>query len=210
MLRLPCLSASPPSSCWAERTTLELNMILEHNTLNMMRPDGHLQAEESTTALSDGADFERLEDKDQPTGLADTELNGRLYSSQVSTLDPEKSFSAQGISKGATLSLLPRIIIGGVGGSPEDEKQETQRDSTSTVGGESISIKAIQIASAQATSHGSSAPSPTSALTHAHAHVYPHPRPNPHTSIPPWGRSWHRDGPAGGGRFATHQAFSFK
>jgi len=56
----------------AERTTLELNMILqhslEHNTLNMMRPDGHLQAEESndaTTALSDGADFERLEDKDQ-------------------------------------------------------------------------------------------------------------------------------------------------
>ena len=41
---------------------------LEHNTLNMMRPDGHLQAEESndaTTALSDGADFERLEDKDQ-------------------------------------------------------------------------------------------------------------------------------------------------
>ena len=183
-------------------------MILEHNTLNMMRPDGHLQAEESTTALSDGADFERLEDKDQPTGLADTELNGRLYSSQVSTLDPEKSFSAQGISKGATLSLLPRIIIGGVGGSPEDEKQETQRDSTSTVGGESISIKAIQIASAQATSHGSSAPSPTSALTHAHAHVYPHPRPNPHTSIPPWGRSWHRDGRAGGGRFATHRASS--
>ena len=126
-------------------------MILEHNTLNMMRPDGHLQAEESTTALSDGADFERLEDKDQPTGLADTELNGRLYSSQVSTLDPEKSFSAQGISKGATLSLLPRIIIGGVGGSPEDEKQETQRDSTSTVGGEPSSIKALQIPSSQAT-----------------------------------------------------------
>ena len=73
MLRLPCLSAYPPPSCWAERTTLELNMILEHknlehNTLNMMRPDGHLQAEESNgapTALSDGADFERLEDKDQ-------------------------------------------------------------------------------------------------------------------------------------------------
>ena len=71
MLRLPCLSAYPPPSCWAERTTLELNMILEHNldhnTLNMMRPDGHLQAEESndaTTALSDGADLERLKNKD--------------------------------------------------------------------------------------------------------------------------------------------------
>ena len=42
---------------------------LEHvETLNTMRPDGHLRAEESndaTTALSDGADFERLEDKDQ-------------------------------------------------------------------------------------------------------------------------------------------------
>ena len=34
-------------------------MNLEHNTLNMMRPDG------ATAALSDGADFERLEDKDQ-------------------------------------------------------------------------------------------------------------------------------------------------
>jgi len=51
-----------------------------------------------------------------PTG--DTKLaglgNGRLYSPQVGTLDPEKSFAAQGISKGATLSLLPRIIIGGM------------------------------------------------------------------------------------------------
>ena len=37
-------------------------------TLDMMRPDDHLRAEESngaTTAHSDGADFERLEDKDQ-------------------------------------------------------------------------------------------------------------------------------------------------
>jgi hypothetical protein len=54
-----------------------------------------------------------------PTG--DTKLtglgNGRLYSPQVGTLDPEKSFAAQGISKGATLSLLPRIIIGGMEGS---------------------------------------------------------------------------------------------
>ena len=67
-----------------------------------------------------------------PTG--DAELNGlgfgRLYSPQVGTLDPEKSFAAQGISKGATLSLLPRIIIGGVGGSPEDEWQETLAQST--------------------------------------------------------------------------------
>ena len=59
----------------------------------------------------------------------DTELNGlgfgRLYSPQVGTLDPEKSFAAQGISKGATLSLLPRINIGGMGGNPEDEMQET-------------------------------------------------------------------------------------
>ena len=49
-----------------------------------------------------------------PTG--DTKLaglgNGRLYSPQVGTLDPEKSFAAQGISKGATLSLLPRLIGG--------------------------------------------------------------------------------------------------
>ena len=35
----------------------------------------------------------------------------------MGTLDPEKSFAAQGISKWATLSLLPRIIIGGMEGS---------------------------------------------------------------------------------------------
>ena len=56
-------------------TTLEAGAILtetvaalEHaETLDMMRPDDHLRAEESngaTTALSDGADFERPEDKD--------------------------------------------------------------------------------------------------------------------------------------------------
>ena len=48
--------------------TLTENAVLEHDeTLNTMRPDGHLRAEESndaTTALSDGADFERPEDKD--------------------------------------------------------------------------------------------------------------------------------------------------
>ena len=65
--------------------------------------------------------------------------------------------AAQGISKGATLGLLSPIIIGGVGDSPKDEKQETQRDST--VGGEPSSIEDIQITSAQATSHGSLAPS---------------------------------------------------
>ena len=47
------------------------------------------------------------------------------------------------ISKGATLSLLPSRIIGGVEGSPKE--QETHRDST--VGGEPSSIKAIQISS---------------------------------------------------------------
>eukprot|EP00964_Phaeocystis_antarctica_P094118 scaffold60872_cov97-Phaeocystis_antarctica.AAC.2 len=53
-----------------------------------------------------------------PTGDAklDGLGNGRLYSPQAGTLDPEKSFAAQGISKGATLSLLPRIIIGGMEG----------------------------------------------------------------------------------------------
>ena len=56
-------------------TTLEAGAILtetvaalEHaETLDMMRPDDQLRAEESngaTTALSDGADFERPEDKD--------------------------------------------------------------------------------------------------------------------------------------------------
>ena len=48
----------------------------------------------------------------------------------MGTLDPEKSFVAQGIAKGATLSLLPRLIIGGVGGNPEDERQETLVQST--------------------------------------------------------------------------------
>ena len=67
-----------------------------------------------------------------PTG--DTELNGlgfgRLYSPQVGTLDPEKSFAAQGIANGATLSLLPRLIIGGMGSSPKDERKETLAQST--------------------------------------------------------------------------------
>ena len=80
----------------------------------------------------------------------------------MGTLDPEEeSFATQGISNGATLSLLPRLIVGGVGGSPGDERQEMQRDST--VGGEPSSIEDIQIASAQAISHDSLAPSPTSA-----------------------------------------------
>ena len=51
-----------------------------------------------------------------PTG--DTELAGlgygRLYSPQVGTLDPERSYEAQGIAKGATLSLIPRLVIGGM------------------------------------------------------------------------------------------------
>ena len=114
--------------------------------------------------------------------------------------------AAQGISKGATLSMLPQIIIGGMEGNPKDEKQETQRDST--VGGEPSSIKALQIPSSQATSHGPSAPSPTSA---SYAHEYPHPNLHPRpTLIPilPWGRSWRCVGRAGGGRFATHRASS--
>ena len=52
----------------AEATLTENVATLEHvETLNTMRPDGHLRAEESngaTTALSDGAGFERPEDKD--------------------------------------------------------------------------------------------------------------------------------------------------
>ena len=51
-----------------------------------------------------------------PTG--ETELAGlgygRLYSPQVGTLDPERSYAAQGIAKGATLSLIPRLVIGGM------------------------------------------------------------------------------------------------
>ena len=111
-----------------------------------------------------------------PTG--NTELNGlgfgRLYSPQVGTLDPEKSFAAQGISKGATLSLLPRLIIGGVGGNPEDERQETQRDST-VKGEPSLINKDVQIASAQATSHDPLAPIPTSIPS-------PQPAPSPQTA----------------------------
>ena len=51
-----------------EATLTENVAILEHvETLDTMRSDGHLRAGESndaTTALPDGADFERLEDKD--------------------------------------------------------------------------------------------------------------------------------------------------
>ena len=55
---------------------------LEHvETLGMMRP-GHLRAEESndaTTTLSDGADFERLEDKDHvPTTKYTTKSGNAL------------------------------------------------------------------------------------------------------------------------------------
>ena len=49
----------------AEATLTENVAVLEHDeTLDTMRPDGHLRAEESNGALSDGADFERPEDKD--------------------------------------------------------------------------------------------------------------------------------------------------
>ena len=61
----------------AEVALTENVAALEHvETLDTMRPDGQLRAEESTdaiTALSDGADFEGLEDKDQvPTTKGDT------------------------------------------------------------------------------------------------------------------------------------------
>ena len=83
-----------------------------------------------------------------PTG--DTELNGlgfgRLYSPQVGTLDPEKSFAAQGISKGATLSLLPRLIIGGAGGNPEDKNQETLSTAQSSTAVRVLDIDAAGIA----------------------------------------------------------------
>ena len=82
-----------------------------------------------------------------PTG--DTELNGlgfgRLYSPQVGTLDPEKSFAAQGISKGATLSLLPRLIIGGAGGNPEDKNQETLSTAQSSTAVRVLDIDAAGI-----------------------------------------------------------------
>ena len=52
----------------AEATLPESVAALEHvEALDTMRSDGHLRAEESngaTIALSDGADFERPEDKD--------------------------------------------------------------------------------------------------------------------------------------------------
>ena len=61
----------------AEVALTENVAALEHvETLDTMRPDGQLRAEESTdaiTALSDGADFEGIEDKDQvPTTKGDT------------------------------------------------------------------------------------------------------------------------------------------
>mmetsp|Transcript_14373 Transcript_14373/g.33999 ORF Transcript_14373/g.33999 Transcript_14373/m.33999 type:complete len:140 (-) Transcript_14373:38-457(-) len=53
----------------AEATPTESVAAMEHvETLDTMRSDGHLRAEESndvTIALSDGADFERHEDNDQ-------------------------------------------------------------------------------------------------------------------------------------------------
>ena len=60
-----------------EATLTENVAILEHvETLDTMRSDGHLRAGESndaTIALSDGADFERIEHKDQvPTTKGDT------------------------------------------------------------------------------------------------------------------------------------------
>ena len=52
----------------AEATLTESVAAMEHvETLDTMRSDGHLRAEESNDviiALSDGADFERVEDKD--------------------------------------------------------------------------------------------------------------------------------------------------
>ena len=61
-----------------------------------------------------------------PTG--ETELAGlgygRLYSPQVGTLDPERSYAAQGIGKGATLSLIPRLIIGGMGCCPSKSEAD--------------------------------------------------------------------------------------
>ena len=62
----------------AEGTLTENVAVLEHvETLNTMRPDGQLRAEESndapTALVSDGADLERLEDKDQvPATKGDT------------------------------------------------------------------------------------------------------------------------------------------
>ena len=67
----------------AGATLTEAVAALEHaETLDMMRPDDHLRAEESngaTTAHSDGADFERLEIKDRqaPTTEGDTPDHAR-------------------------------------------------------------------------------------------------------------------------------------
>ena len=67
----------------AGATLTETVAALEHaETLDMMRPDDHLRAEESngaTTAHSDGADFERLEIKDRqvPTTEGDTPDHAR-------------------------------------------------------------------------------------------------------------------------------------
>ena len=66
----------------ADATLTENVVALEHvETLGMMRP-GHLRAEESndaTTTLSDGADFERLEDKDHvPTTKYTTKSGNAL------------------------------------------------------------------------------------------------------------------------------------
>ena len=66
----------------ADATLTENVAALEHvETLGMMRP-GHLRAEESndaTTTLIDGADFERLEDKDHvPTTKYTTKSGNAL------------------------------------------------------------------------------------------------------------------------------------
>ena len=61
----------------AEATPTESVAAMEHvEMLDTMRSDGHLRAEEfndATTALTDGADFERFKNKDQvPTTKGDT------------------------------------------------------------------------------------------------------------------------------------------
>ena len=70
-----------------------------------------------------------------PTG--ETELvglgYGRLYSPQVGTLDPERSYAAQGIAKGATLSLIPRLIIGGMGCCPSKLEDGAQNSNAEVV-----------------------------------------------------------------------------
>ena len=146
-----------------------------------------LQSAKATGAeLEPEADRNALDDIVADTASAarssievQAEVQVEVQAEWLELKERENAAAAQGISKGATLGLLPRIIIGGVRDNPKDEKQETQRDST--VGGEPSSIKAIQIASAQATSHGPSAPSPTSAFTHTRARTCRvlSPRPSP-------------------------------